>query len=212
MDNKFSYDITGETQGTGISTATILAGPLPIKLSDFTANEKNGNTVLNWSVENQDAQSSHFEIERSFNGTDFENIGAVNLNGNAINNYSYTDENINISNPGAIVYYRLKMVDKDGQFTYSEIKNIKLYNKGLGISLYPNPAKNSSKLNLNLDNPDVVRISITNVLGKQVSHKEYSGQKGLNQYNINLSKVGAGSYIIKIQANNKIQTIPLIKE
>lgn len=212
VDNKFSYDITGETQGTGISTATILAGPLPIKLSDFTANEKNGNTVLNWSVENQDAQSSHFEIERSFNGTDFENIGAVNLNGNAINNYSYTDENINISNPGAIVYYRLKMVDKDGQFTYSEIKNIRLYDKGLGISLYPNPAKNSSKLNLNLDNPGVVRISITNVLGEQVSHKEYSGQKGLNQYNINLSKVGAGSYIIKIQANNKIQTIPLIKE
>jgi hypothetical protein len=57
-----------------------------------------------------------------------------------------------------------------------------------------------------------VRISITNVLGEQVSHKEYSGQKGLNQYNINLSKVGAGSYIIKIQANNRIQTIPLIKE
>ena len=211
VDNQFSYDITGETKGTSTSTATISI-VLPIKLSGFTANEKNGNAVLNWSVENRDVQSSHFEIERSFNGINFENIGSVNLNGNSINNYSYTDENINISNPGAVVYYRLKMVDKDSQFTYSEIKNIKLFDKGLGISLYPNPAKNSSKLNLNLDNAGIVRISITNVLGKQVSHKEYSGQRGLNQYNINLSKVGAGSYMIKVQANNKIQTIPLIKE
>jgi hypothetical protein len=212
----YSSDPTSvSNDGNGYSGSSYVTLPmvvLPIKLSGFTANEKNGNTVLNWSVENQDAQSSHFEIERSFNGTDFENIGSVNLNGNSINDYSYTDENITISNPGAVVYYRLKMVDKDGQFTYSEIKNIKLYDKSLGISLYPNPAKNSSKLNLNLDNAGVVRISITNVLGKQVSHKEYSGQKGFNQYNINLSKIGAGSYMIRVQANDKIQTIPFIKE
>ena len=212
----YSSDPTSvHNDGLGYSGSSYVTLPmvvLPIKLSGFTANKKNQDAVLNWSAENQDSQSSHFEIERSFNGTDFENIGAVNLNGNSINNYSYIDENIDISNPGAIVYYRLKMIDKDGQFTYSEIKNIKLYDQGLGISLYPNPAKNSSKLNLNLDNPGVVRISITNVLGKQVSHKEYSGQKGLNQYNINLSEVGAGSYIIKVHANNKIQTIPIIKE
>lgn len=211
VDNNFSYDITGKTKGTTTSSATI-ATALPIKLSGFSANKKDGDAILNWSVENQDAQSSRFEIEKSFNGTDFENIGAVNFSSSAGDNYSFTDRNVNVSDPATVVYYRLKMLDKDGQFTYSEIKNIRLYDKGLNISLYPNPAKSSSKLNLNLDNPGVVRISITNVLGKQVSQTEFNGIKGFNQKNIDLSGISAGSYMIKVQVNNRIRTIPVIKE
>jgi hypothetical protein len=212
----YSSDPTSvSNDGAGYSGSSYVTLPmivLPIKLSGFTANKKDKDAVLNWSVENQDALSSHFEIERSLNGTDFENIGMLNLTGNSGNNYSYTDKNANILNPGAVVYYRLKMVDKDGRFTYSEIRSIRLYDKELGISLYPNPSKNASNLHLNLDNPGVVRISITNVLGKQVSQIEFNGLKGLNQKNIDLSGMPAGSYMIKVRANNKIQTIPVIKE
>ena len=196
----------------GSSYVTLPAVVLPIKLSSFSANKKDADAVLNWSVENRDAQSNRFEIEKSFNGTDFENIGSINLNNNSGDNYSFTDRNLTIADPATVVYYRLKMVDKDGQFTYSEIKNIRLHDKVLNISLYPNPAKSSSKLNLNLDNPGVVRISITNILGKQVNQIEFNGTKGFNQKNIDLSGISAGSYIIKVQVNNKIRTIPVIKE
>ncbi|MEO8961357.1 MAG: T9SS type A sorting domain-containing protein [Ginsengibacter sp.] len=196
----------------GSSYVTLPTVVLPIKLSGFSANNKDGDAILNWSVENLDAQSSSFEIEKSLNGTNFENIGAVNLSSNTGNNYSFTDRNVNVSDPATVVYYRLKMLDKDGQFTYSEIKNIRLYDKGLNISLYPNPTMSSSKLNLNLDNPGVVRISITNILGKQVRQIEFNGLKGFNQKNIDLSGISAGSYMIKVQINNSIQTIPVIKE
>lgn len=197
---------------TGSSYMMIPMSVLPIKLSGFTANKKNQDAVLNWTVEYQDAQSSHFEIERSSNGTNFVNIGAVSLTGNSANSYTYTDRNLTASNSGRVVYYRLKMVDKDGQFTYSEIKSIKLNDRGLSINLYPNPVRNSSKLNIDLDKAGVIKVSINDALGKQISHKEFNGQKGLNQHNIDLSGVSAGSYMIKVRANNKIQSIPVIKE
>ncbi len=119
ISNNFSYDITGATNGTTTSYARLVATPTPVKLSTFNVNAKNNNAVLSWTVENQDATSSYFAIERSSNGTDFNQVGTVNATSNSSASYSYTDNNINLS---GTVYYRLKMVDKDGQFAYSDIK------------------------------------------------------------------------------------------
>jgi hypothetical protein len=210
VDNKFSYT-QGTRGGTDISTATIIQGALPIKLSNFTATKNNNDGILNWEVGYQDQNSSHFEIERSFTGSNFKNIGSVNILSTG-QNYSFTDPNVAASHAGGVVYYRLKLMDKDGQFTYSDIKSLRLNAKTFALDLYPNPVENIANLNIDQDVANTLRIVISDAMGKQVRQMEFSGQKGLNRKTLDLSSLASGSYMIKVQSGDQVQTIPIIKK
>lgn len=208
IDNNFSYDITGKTIGTTTSTATLIATPTPVKLSTFTVSPKNNDALLTWSVENQDATSSHFEIQRSSNGTNFSPIGSVDATSESSASYSYTDENINL--PG-MLYYRIKMVDKDGQFDFSDVKSILLNNVIFSASVYPNPVSTSSKLSIELTQAQAIKVSINDALGNLVKQIQITGQKGVNEKTLDLSSLPSGSYMIRIQAGQNLKTIPIIK-
>ena len=203
--SNFSNDGNGYT---GSSYVFITGVALPVKLSSFNVTSKNNDALLGWTVENQDATSSHFEIERSTNGTDFSSIGTVNATSESKATYSYTDENINLS---GTVYYRLKMVDKDGQFAYSDVKSVQFKNAGFAVTLYPNPVQNITKLNITLDQAQVIKVSINDALGNRINQMEITGQKGMNEKTIDLSSVPKGSYMIRIQAGQNLKTIPIIK-
>ena len=199
---------------TGSSYATLTVTALPIKLSNFSATKKDKDAILNWQVANQDANSSHFEVERGFTGTDFKSIGrvAVNLNSVPTASYSFNDVNIASAKSNGVVFYRLKMLDKDGKFTYSQVRSVRLSNKGAGVNLYPNPAKTFSNLTIELENPSQITLSISDAGGRIVQNVEFAGFKGLNQKKIDLSKLAGGSYMIKVNTGSEVQTISLIKE
>ena len=205
--NGFSYNADG-TQGTDISSATLIATPTPVKLSSFSVDIKDNTTALSWTVENQDANSSHFEIERSANGKDFSQVAIVNATNNTKQSYSFTDNDPSLSGSA---YYRLKMVDKNGQFAYSEIKTVQFANTGFSVLVYPNPMQSVSKLRVNLEKPQVIKVSISNSTGNLVQHFEINGQRGMNEKSINLSTVPAGSYMIRIQSGQKNKVISVIK-
>ncbi len=199
---------------TGSSYAIITSGVLPIKLTNFSAIRKDNDAVLNWQVANQDATSSHFDVERGFTGTDFKSIGRVdvNLNSGATATYSFNDVNIAAAKSNGLIFYRLKMVDKDGKFTYSPVKSVRLTSKGFGVNLYPNPAKGFSNLSIELSNPSQIVLSITDAAGRIVQNIEFTGFKGLNQKRIDLSKLAGGSYMIKVNNGSEVQSVSLIKE
>ena len=205
--NGFSYNAEG-TQGTDISSATLIAKTTPVKLSSFSVTSKNNEALLDWSVENQDANSSHFEIERSANGKDFSQVAMVNATNNTKQSYSFTDNDPSLSGS---VYYRLKMVDKDGQFAYSEIKSVQFANTGFSVLVYPNPIQSVSKLRVNLDKPQVIKVTITNSTGSTIQQFQINGQRGMNEKSINLSTVPAGSYMIRIQSGLNSKVISVIK-
>ncbi len=186
---------------------------LPIKLTNFSAIRKDNNAVLNWKVTNQDANSSHFELERSFNGTDFKNIGRVdvNLSSGLAGSYSFTDLNAAASKTN-VIYYRLKMVDKDEKSTLSTIKNIRLTKKSFGVNVYPNPARQFSTVNIDLENESSIILSLTDASGKVLQKTKFSGFKGLNQKQIDLSRFASGSYLLKVNSGNEMQTVSIIKE
>jgi hypothetical protein len=206
--NGFSYNADG-TQGTDISSATLIATPTPVKLSSFSVDIKDNTAALSWSVENQDANSSHFEIERSANGKDFNQVAMVNATNNTKQSYSFNDNDPSLSGS---VYYRLKMVDKNGQFAYSDIKTVQFANTGFSVLVYPNPIESVSKLRVNLEKPQVIKVSISNSTGNLVQHFEIDGQRGMNEKSINLSTVPAGSYMIRIQSGQKNKVISVIKK
>ena len=186
---------------------------LPIKLTNFTAIKKDKDALLTWSVENQDANASHFEIERSYNGTDFTNIGRVevNLNSGSAATYNSTDANIVALRSSGVIYYRIKQVDKDGKFSYSEIRSIKLDAKSVGINLYPNPAKSFTNILIDLPQNSPIIISINDAGGKEVKQINVAGFAGINQKKIDLSGLSTGSYMIKVKAADQLQTISLVK-
>jgi len=193
---------------TGSSYVFITGIALPVKLSTFNINAKNNSALLNWAVENQDATSSYFAIERSTNGTDFNQIGTVNATSDSQASYSYTDNGINLS---GTVYYRLKMVDKDGQFTYSDIKSVQFKNLSFAVNLYPNPVQNFTKLTVALDEAQVIKVSVNDALGNIVQQLQITGLKGMNEKTLDLSNVPSGTYMIRIQAGQDIKTLSVVK-
>lgn len=136
---EIGFDVTGFS-GFYITTAKLT---LPLKLLTFTAARHGTDNNLNWSTANE-LNTSGFEVQRSVNGQAFEKIGVVAAApaANGDGSYGFTDKN---PEDGAL-YYRLKMMDKDGRFTFSWIVQVK--NDGASLKIYPNPAVNMVKVTI----------------------------------------------------------------
>lgn len=118
----------------------IIQTTLPVTFIKFEANLNKSNVFCKW-VTGSEINNAGFEIQRSFNGKTFSKIGWSNASKshNVVSNYSFTDETPIIG----VSYYRLKQVDKDGKYSYSEIRSVNNKIEDLDISLHPNPVSES---------------------------------------------------------------------
>ncbi|MBI1343186.1 MAG: T9SS type A sorting domain-containing protein [Terrimonas sp.] len=184
---------------------------LPLELLSFGAMMKKNNVELNW-VTLWEKNLSHFEIEKSLDGKEFKETGIVFGVGNSDfkTNYSYTDI-INAETTG-IIYYRLKLMDNDGKYGYSDIRVIRIgkQNESLNVSTYPNPVVND------------VRITVpANWQGKEVSYQIYnmggSMVKTVRNSNasqteiINMNDLSRGFYVVKVQQGSEVAQQKIIK-
>ena len=219
ISNGFSYNpVRPGAPNSPLGTTTSFAqfnspSPLPIKFTDFTAVRRDNDGQLAWTVDNQDPNTLNFGIERSFNGTDFRSIGSIDANIllGAVGTYNFTDPNIVRLRSSGVIYYRLKEVDRDGHFVYSDIRSIKLDSKAITINLYPNPAQAYTNLMLDLPESTTVAVSITDVAGQTMQQFTFPGIKGNNQHKIELNKYAAGTYMIKVNAGDQMKTISVVK-
>ncbi|MBX9782098.1 MAG: T9SS type A sorting domain-containing protein [Chitinophagaceae bacterium] len=137
-------DTVGNTKvlRPGAIKSTLLGTALPLTWLYFNGTTKNKNNVLNWATASEQ-NTKLFEVQRSFDATTFTTIGTVNAAGNTsgTTTYDYTDYNIDRLNKN-IMYYRLKQVDLDNRFTYSNILRL-TYNEteALKTIVYPNPTQ-----------------------------------------------------------------------
>ena len=113
--------------------------PLPVKLTDFTASLKNKSVLLNWQTSSEE-NLAVFTIQRSVDATNFSAIGYVVAKGNSNTELSYST--IDWQPLYGVNYYRLKMPDADGQFTYSKIVSVKIDADMFTLKISPTPAKN----------------------------------------------------------------------
>ncbi len=177
--------------------ATIACTPcttLPLQLISFTGNKATGYNLLNWKTE-QEINTAFFTVESSVDGKIFKNIGKVNSVTNSNGKYLFKDSSAVTENT---IYYRLKMVDKDAQFTYSNIVKIKS-NSDVSMTAYPNPVKN----NLNIKSTVNDMVVITNSIGQII--KTFKIYKGINDVDVTSWPVGL--YYIKTNS----QTIKINK-
>ena len=169
---------------------------LPVKLSSFTAVRSKQVVSINWNTEFE-IDAKEFIVERA-EGTEFRSVGAIPSNGNSntTKSYSFNDKNENVGN----TYYRLKNVDLNGKFTYSQIRTVKGYGVADDVTVFPNPARSNSKISLN----GVAANSSIQLI-------DFSGKvlRNINSTTVNsldLSGVKNGTYLIRIvdRSSNEI--------
>ncbi|MEJ7627581.1 MAG: cadherin-like beta sandwich domain-containing protein [Ferruginibacter sp.] len=173
---------------------------LPIKLRSFYVQKMDNNTAkILWTTE-QEINSSHFVIERSSNGSTWNNIGSINAAGNSSNRKYYTTFD-NAPMQG-INSYRFKMVDLDGSYEYSEIRKV-AFNSFYTAQVAPNPANDVINIYISKSGSQNANIELINLEGK-VIYKTSSSQSHIPIATQGMSK---GLYFVKIIEVNKVTTI-----
>jgi len=182
---------------------------LPVTWLGFDAVKKDKNAVLTWAVANED-DNEVYEIERSVNGTNFSKFGSLakKMNSRLENNYEFTDFNIDQLN-SKVLYYRVKQVDKDGQFTYTSVRTIRLVNNTKGIGIYPNPVKDGFYLSIPTEvlgpGAKKIRLNMLNAVGQTVHAREITSAVASNYYyDIKTPGVINGEYMLQIISDGKI--------
>ena len=185
---------------TASASGTIIVNPatLPVTLLYFKGKKQGDYILLDWETVNE-SQVNRFEIERSFNAAVFEKAGVIAAAGNSNTNkaYSFTD-----TKPlTTINYYRLKMIDNDGKFTYSNVIAF-TGNQSKGIivnNVKPNPFTESINLNIVLQQPQMLQIQMLDLSGRLVITKNIQGKEGNNDIKYDgLGNIAEGIYVIKI--------------
>jgi hypothetical protein len=202
------YSFGANLSDRGTFTISAAGSPLPISLVSFKGDHTGNNNILSWSASST-VNSSGFEVQYSFNGKDFTNLGFVNTQQNnntsgSISDYQYTDT----KGIGGNIYYRLMQIDKDGKYRYSNVLLIKgnLIDQLSLNAVYPNPAKD--RLNVIVSSPvnNNINIIITDLAGKTVKRQAFSVVNGGNNLDFDVSLLPAGSYFIKAICNNGCET------
>ena len=180
---------------------------LPVTLLTFNGNLNNNGILLNWKTSSEQG-SKYFSIEKSPDGTNFTPIGKVAAAGtsSSVNNYNYTDRQVNEYN-----YYRLKLVDMDGRFTYSSIIFIKDINVSQHIWVGNNPFHDIINIRIAKNPQQNVKVELMNENGAKVYFKEFGNT---NQVSVNVSgmNLASGVYLLRTTVDGKIYTNKLLKQ
>jgi len=171
---------------------------LPAVLGKFEVFKNNGGAHLIWGTITE-VNVSHFEIEKSTDAANWSYVDEVKAVGNSSVNVPYEYKDINSTTQAqGTYYYRLKMIDIDGSFEYSEIRSIDFGEVIVNaLSIHPNPASISSRINFDI-NHNFERVKIVDLSGKVISVIPLNQETFIN---IDFSKYGmsAGLYILTLE-------------
>lgn len=215
VDEKYESKKTGSASRKGYcieiknfnpaSTISILGcnefpvgvGQLPVELTSFDATEKDCEVTLAWETASEE-NNDFFEVQRSVNGRNYEAIGLLDGAGSTANtqHYRFIDKT-----PVAFAYYRLRQVDFDGTEDFSPIVRVNstCFDRTVIKTVYPNPT-NRAWVNLELASKGFgdVRLTISDLLGRQIQVRTHDLTDGINNIKLDISQMPAGTYFIQL--------------
>lgn len=177
-------------------SANINGSPLPVKLSNIRAFEKQQGIQIDWTAYQED-NLNRYQVERSADGQSFMPIGEVAARNLVIeSNYSFFDAN---PLPG-VNFYRLKNIDMDGKSGYSNVVKVNLDKNIKGFTLYPNPVRNGL---VSFQSSDLSKgnysVNIFNANGQQVYSQRFSHSGGSVNQTLQLpAGVRSGMYTMQV--------------
>lgn len=201
----FVWEVVAVVIGTPIFSWEALnqnSGILPVELLDFNGSMMKEDVQLNWSTTSE-LYNEGFEIQKSKNNNDWQNISFVEGSGNSStrNDYKYTDKNPY----SGVNYYRLNQIDFDGKSEYSNTITVANNKSTINdiVSVYPNPSM--GEVNITPSN-NVDLIEIIDPLGKVI--KQYKALEKHQNIKVNLET--RGLYLIRIKSEDQLKTQKLL--
>ena len=197
----------------GIRIGTAWADVIPVELTSFTAVTNNGDVVLDWSTATE-LNNFGFEVQRAIAGNEFATIGFVNGNGTTTEakTYRFVDPNLASGN----YTYRLKQVDFNGTFSYSDEVNVDV-TAPVQFELsqnYPNPFNPSTTIKFSIPQSSSVTLKVFNTLGQEVKTLiDQNMESGVHSISFDASEFNSGIYFYKLDAGkfSEVRKMTLIK-
>jgi hypothetical protein len=190
--NGVNFTLNWNNTPTNILDCTIV---LPVELLSLSARANGEQVDVSW-VTASEKDASHFLVERSGDGAQFEPIGQVAAAGTTqmTTNYAFVDgDPLNGTN-----YYRLRTVDTDGTAGLSPVVTAEFRRGNIPLRLFPNPAGETVRASFDLIAEGEVSWRILDMSGRLVLQSSMSATAGMNQVDVPLTRVEAGSYLFEV--------------
>ncbi len=174
---------------------------LPIDLLSFEVEKQANSTRLTFTTA-LEQNNSHFQIERSPNGAQFEEIGRIPGAGNSstILEYTFTDE----KPLQGVNYYRLKQVDFDGQFSYSPVVTVQFGETTARLRVAPSPASDEVTVRFETAADEAFSWEVYDQSGRQVLSG--SGEAEAEQFGFNVATLTDGFYVLKVVKGREVMS------
>jgi photosystem II stability/assembly factor-like uncharacterized protein len=205
-----SYTVGWGSQYSSNVVQKYIGPPLPVELTSFTASSNGKEVILRWSTASE-INNKGFEIQRNTEPEEFFTVGFVNGHGTTSEeqNYSYSDRNLNDGE----YHYRLKQVDFDGSYEYSDIIEVdfRAINSYLLEQNYPNPFNPTTTIGFSLQYKSNVKITILNAIGEEVAVAlNEEREAGFYQVEFNAANLPSGVYFYQLRVGSFIDTKKMI--
>jgi len=205
-----SYTITYVALTSFILTVKYVNPPFPVELTSFCGKLLNEKVELEWKTSTE-INNYGFEIERKSGGNEWQNIGFVPGNGNCNSpkEYSFIDANID---GGSKFQYRLKQIDHDGAFEYSNIIEVDAAPQSYGLSRnFPNPFNPATTIRFSVPKATELRINVYTMLGeKMLTAIEGKFEPGFYKAEINAGNLPSGIYIYRLESSDFVQSKKMV--
>ena len=195
------------TDGSGVSLngCIIASGLLPVEFNRFEAKTKDKTVALIWETASE-TNNEGFVIERSLDGRSFEAIDFVEGQGNSFETTEYFYEDYEVAK-GQIYYYRLKQLDFDGKYEYSEIVSAMLESVEPVIGeFYPNPSFGITYVDTYCGKNVQWNIHVFDLSGRLVNSKTYDLSKGRYKMDFDFSGLITGLYFVRFETDTEAFT------
>jgi hypothetical protein len=170
---------------------------LPIQLLEFTAtNEGNTRVLLTWKTAKEE-NFNGFDVERSIDGFNWDKLTFVQSKHQDAgeNNYSLYDHNPEIGTS----FYRLKLIGDDGNYKYSEVRQVNLKLTNATLRILPNPIAANAVMEMRMEKAESASLRLIDANGKSIVQKSMLLEAGLNRIDIsNWKRLPAGVYMVYV--------------
>lgn len=190
--------------------------PLPAELSSFTAIRNGRNTDLAWKTESE-VNVSRYEVQVARGNNDYQQqrfiaIGEITGAGNSSGAlyYSFVDEE---PNKTGVHYYRLRIIDIDGRFTYSAVRPV-VFDDEVKWQVYPNPSTGTFNIICQAPDGETVRMTLRDLSGRTVMQTQYRGSGFVQTFPVELadSRFAPGLYLLEVANGERKEVFRLLKQ
>lgn len=183
---------------------------LPVELTHFDAQPVQQQVQLRWQTSSE-VNSRGFEVEYAPDGRNWSSIGFVPATGQPdyMEDYTYYHEN---PQPGHN-YYRLRIVEEDGSYEFTDTRVVLFKDARTVFEFFPNPFHQSLQLKTRFEEPELVQVQITDLLGTLYTQYPLACDAGTMVYTLpETDQLPAGTYFIQIRHNSGTATVKAIKQ